>query len=140
VAAIELTVEKHFEDKGVWVVVPTQARARPLRIVELDDSDLADMPATPNVFGPDRVVISFQVEEEGNGCPVDGFSPPMVLMVEFAEQDLDLVKQGHELKLAFWDGSRWVVFTKEKHQLEMHSRFAIALIRHWGDPTVGAGR
>jgi hypothetical protein len=92
------------------------------------------------VFELTRPVINFHVAEDDGTTLVHRFSPPMVLRVGITQAELDLVAEGDELKLAYWDGSRWVVFTKEEHQFELHSEWAIALIRHWGDPGVGWGR
>jgi hypothetical protein len=132
--------ERYFPSEDVWVTVPTQARARTLVISEsLGIKPLADTPATPNVFEPIRTVINFEVREE-DGTVVHRLSPPMILRVAFTEQDLEQVGEGNELGMAFWDGSRWVPFTKEEHHFQLHSRFAVAVIREWGDPSVGLGR
>lgn len=136
---VYLAVETYFEEENVVVTVPTQAVRRVLSIVLLDP-DPNELPATPNVFEPTRRVINFEVRESDGEALVQKFSPPMVLQVGIGEDELGLVAAGYELKLAYWDGSRWVVFTKEEHQLEFHSDFAIVLVRHWGDATVGWGR
>lgn len=132
-------VEALWKDVGVVVTVPTQAIPRSLSIVRLELPKPEEVPATPNEFIPTRLVVNFQVEEE-DGSVVQQFSPPMVLRLEFSDRELAAAADGQELKLGVWNGTRWVVFTKKKHQLEMHSRFAIALIRHWGDATMGVGR
>jgi hypothetical protein len=133
------TVERHFEEEKVWVTVPMQANARALLISDpLEFPE--DTPATPGVFELTRPVINFQVTEDDESTLVHNFSPPMVLRVQITEAEFLQVAAGYELKLGFWDGTRWVPFTKEKHHFELHAHFAIALIRHWGDPGVGWGR
>jgi hypothetical protein len=133
-------VERYYPDEDVWVTIPTQAKARILIISDpLEIKPLDDTPATPNVFEPFRTVINFQVEEE-DGTVVHRFSPPIILRVAFTDEDLAQVGEGKEFGMAFWDGSRWVPFTKEKHHFQLHSRFAVAVIRDWGDPSVSLGR
>jgi hypothetical protein len=137
---IPSTAEEYWDDLQVAVIVPTQAVAGQLSIVRLDLPNPDKVPPTPNTFIPTRLVVNFEVRKADDQTLVQQFSPPMVLRVGFNEEELAAAAEGQELKLAFWDGSRWVVFTKEKHHLELHSTFAIALIRHWGDPTMAVGR
>lgn len=121
------------------VTIPHQVVARPLRIGDPQDFP-TNTPPTPGVFEPTRCVINFQVTEDDGSTVVHHFAPPMVLRVEITEAEFEQVAEGHELKLGFWDETRWVPFTKEKHHFTLHSHFAIALIRHWGDPCVSWGR
>jgi hypothetical protein len=92
------------------------------------------------VFEKTRAVINFHVTEDDGCTIVDRFNPPLVLRVEITETELQQIEAGVDLKLAFWEGSRWVLFTKEKHHFQLHSDFALALIQHWGDPGVAWGR
>lgn len=133
------TVDRYYEEEKVLVTIPTQARPRPLLI-----SDPLEFPAdtedTPGVFVLTRPVINFQVTEDDGSTVVHHFNPPLVLRVEITEAEKQQVAEGHDLKLAFWDGSRWALFTEEKHHFQIHSHFAFALIWHWGDPGLGWGR
>jgi hypothetical protein len=133
------TVERYFAAEGVLVTIPNQAVARALLISD-PQAWPADAEDTPGVFELTRPVINFHVTENDGSTIVHHFNPPLVLRVEITEAELEQVAAGHDLKLGFWDGSRWVLFTKEKHHFQIHSQFALALIRHWGDPGVGWGR
>jgi hypothetical protein len=134
------TEERYFDTEKVRVIVPHQVVARPLLISDPMDFP-PDPPNTPGVFIKTVWAINFQVtEDDGEGTIVHRFNPPLVLRVEIPPSEIARALAGEDLKLAFWEGSRWLPFTKEKHHFQIHSDFALALIRHWGDPPVAWGR
>jgi hypothetical protein len=136
-------INHHFVDEDVWVTVPPQESEHEL-LLESPELNGDDMPETPTVFTPSDIRINFQVREreegDGSGSLVQKFSPPMVLRVGIT----DLAKQAAQsknrrLQLAFWDGSEWVPFTREKHLFRLTPKYGIAVIRDWGDPPVAWG-
>lgn len=133
------TVERYFENEKVRVTIPHQAVARPLIISDPMEFP-PDPPPTPGVFIKTQWAINFQVTEDDGSTIVHRFNPPLVLRVDIPPEEIERALAGEDLKLAFWEGSRWLPFTKEKHHFQLHSEFAIALIRHWGDPPVAWGR
>ena len=130
-------IDEVYDDVGVWVTVPRQENGRLLRIQRDEIPDEAETPETPTVFKPIDRRINFQVVGD-DGCPVQRFSPPMVLRVRITPAAQELAQSGR-LQLAFWDGVKWVPFTKRKHLFHLTSKHGIAVIRDWGDPTVAWG-
>lgn len=129
--------EKHFELDGgdVWVTVPAQDSDGTLDIQQIDLP--AVMPGTPTVFEPSDIRINFQVLKDG--VTLQKFSPPMVLRVAITDTARERAAETGRLRLAFWDGSEWVLFTKRKHLFRLTPHFGIAVIRDWGDPAVAWG-
>jgi hypothetical protein len=139
--------EFKFDREGVVVRIPEQARR--LRAVSLPVDPLDKMPAAPGGFQPHRVVINVALEDEDNpGEFVEVIEVPFELRVRYTRGDLErLQREGGALRLAFWDGSQWVVFTPEKHSFELQPSdqgdgggYGVVRISHWGDPNVSWGK
>jgi hypothetical protein len=131
-------IDEAYEDVGVWVTVPRQEDGKLLKIQRDPLPDEGETPETPTVFNPIDRRINFQVVGE-DGYPVQRFSPPMVLRVGITQAARDRATQSGQLRLAFWDGAKWVPFTKRKHFFHLTSKYGIAVIRDWGDPAVAWG-
>jgi hypothetical protein len=130
--------ERHFELEGgdVWVTVPAQDSGGALEIQQITELP-PGMRGTPTVFEPCDIRINFQVLK--GGSPVQKFSPPMVLRVAITDQARARAADTGRLRLAYWDGSEWVLFTKRKHLFHLTPEYGIAVIRDWGDPAVAWG-
>lgn len=135
-----------FTEVGVTVTVPAQRVT--VKVVKLPIGTLADRPGVPGGFQPGRQVINFElVDEKAPDTFLTEFDPPFQLRVQYTKPDLDRAADtGRPLALAFWDGSQWVVFTREKHQFELHPNtvpetggYATVEISKWGDPPVAWG-
>ncbi len=138
-----------FPDEGVRVTVPAQKDKKTLRAVKLPLGTLGSMPGAPGRFQPERLVINFALEEEGKpGTYLTEFDPPIELRVRYTKADHDRASRaGHTLKLAFWDGGKWVPFTPQKHQFRLEpdanpnkGGHGVAVISRWDDPPIGWGR
>ena len=71
------------------------------------------------------------------------FDPPIELRVGLEKDEVDLLREGVEINLAFLlqEGDSWKVFKDHygfKHDLA--ARDVIVWISDWGDATVGVGR
>lgn len=137
----------NFDQEGVAVTVPQQDRR--IKVVKLPLGQADKMVGKPGGFQSDRLVINFALEDEDNpGVYLEEFEPPFELRVRYTRGDLEKAqKAGKELRLAFWDGTQWVVFTREKHQFELQASsqgdgggYGIVRISHWGDPNIGWGK
>ena len=130
-------IEHNFGDE-VWVTVPTQVSGRELALkTGTIPSDILDK-KVPYGFEPIHPVINFQVDDSSG--EVMYFVPPMILRVKVPDEWQVSPKAGLQLKLAYWNGTKWTVFTKRKHQFHLGPEYAIAVIRQWGDPTVAWGQ
>lgn len=139
--------EFKFDREGVVVKIPEHARR--IRAVSLPVDRLDRMPAAPGGFQPSRVVVNIALEDEDRpGKYLEVIDPPFELRVRYTRGDLESAKKaGGELRLAFWDGSQWVVFTAEKHHFELQPSgnedgggYGVVLLSRWGDPNVSWGK
>ncbi len=79
------------------------------------------------------------------GAPLTSFDPPIELDVAYVTLELyEAVRTARPLKLGYWDGNQWVVFTYEQHLYELLSPVDGAvgkvMISSWaGDPPIAWG-
>jgi len=112
-------LEYPFEKKGMVMVIPNQGEE--VRIITMTPFFEAELPAQVG-FAANREVISFKVlGEEQETLTV--FEPPLRLYVIYRDEDLQHAKGNEEkLGLGFWNGKRWIVFTREEHGFELHKK------------------
>jgi len=135
-----------FDSEGVEASLPPQSRAA--RLVRLPVGSLKNMPAKAGGFQPGRLIINLVGElEDAPGTYVQEFNPPLELKINYTPADYQFAQKGGKpLRLAFWNGAEWVVFTSEKHQYKLYPKspassggYATVSIRSWGDPPVSWG-
>ena len=134
----------NFDQEGVAVSVPEGAKR--IRAVKLPLDKLDAMPAKPGVFTPTRLVANIALEDENSpGVYLSQFDEPFEMRVRYTPADLKKAQEAKsELKLAFWDGKEWVVFTKKKHNFELQSDnqgggYGVVQLSRWGDPNISWG-
>ena len=130
--------ERFFKEKNVWVFVPAQKDAETL---EIADAEEFENPGNTDDFEYLRTAVSFQVKKDGNVATQ--FDPPIELRVGLEPDEVNLLREGVEIKLAFLlqEGDSWKEFKDHygfKHDLA--ARDVIVWISDWGDATVGVGR
>ncbi len=78
--------------------------------------------------------------------PVTVFDPPVEIRVGYNIYDVIKTKGKYrKLKLAYWDGSEWVIISNAAHDYHIlppsTGQVAEAKIRHWaGDPAIAWGQ
>lgn len=78
--------------------------------------------------------------------PIQEFHPPLEVRVAYREQDLiELDGQITQLKLAYWDMTRWVIISNPEHEYQIlpSSTAMVAEAKIWswlGDPTLAWGK
>ena len=136
-----------FSDEGVSLDIPEQGKK--LRPVKRPTGKLEDMKSKPGGFTPWRLVINFEMEEEDNpGSYISEFEKPLELRIRYTRADHERAeKDGKPLRMAYWDGSDWVVFTAEKHQFKRvpaadakSGGELVVSLSKWADPTIAVGR
>ncbi len=136
-----------FDQEDVKVTIPEQSRR--VRAVTLPLGSLGKMASKSGGFQPDRLVINIALEDEDQpGVYLEEIDLPFELRIRYTRGDLEKAqKAGKELKLAFWDGKQWVVFTREKHQFELQPSsqgdgggYGVVRISRWGDPNIAWGK
>lgn len=135
-----------FSEEGATLNVPEQ-RIK-LRPVKRPKGDLKDMKSRSGGFKPWRLVINFEMEDEENpGSYISEFEKPLVLRVRYTRGDIEkAAKDGKPLRIGFWDGSDWVVFTEEKHNFIREPDTdgksggeMVVYLSKWADPPIGIG-
>lgn len=135
------TLRLDFGNEGVSLVVPWQGYD-----VEVRKLDLPDNLPSVDYFTPTRPVINFEIYNVNfPDVPLTEFDPPLELAVSYQIADLFAAQRaGRSLKLAFWDGQIWQLFSEEKHNLKLlppsTGTVATLQIARWGDPSVSWGR
>ncbi|NTV83746.1 MAG: hypothetical protein HGA23_05525, partial [Bacteroidales bacterium] len=106
---------------------------------------LSEIPGSQG-FTPVRLIVNFAVIEIVGGkpgAPVTSFDPPIEIDVAYVTLELyEAVRTARPLKLGYWDGNQWVVFTSANHQYEFLSPVDGAVgrvtISNWvGDQLMG---
>ena len=144
-------VDEEYPDKHVHVTVPWQGYA--VKVLRIPYAPLSEMPPI-EVAGrpwPHRVLLNVVVARyDDPDALVTQFNPPFTLRMAYSAEDLDRAKQA-DLQYpvyGFWDGCRWVLFTKEKHNLSYEpspnpttevAGYAIVTLAAWNDPSIGHG-
>jgi hypothetical protein len=127
---------------GLSVIIPDQGRW--VEVI-IKDSMPASMPGNAN-FTPIRVIANIAViDVDDPKVPLTSFNPPIELAAAYLSQDLHQAGQNNrQLKLAYWDGAQWVVFTPGAHQFVLLAPTTGAIgkvkISEWaGDPPIAWG-
>lgn len=109
---------------------------------------LAALPALAGVFKPFQLVINLKLTDTTQkGKKVLKFDPPIEVNVRYTAAHLALAKKaGGKLKLAYWDGKKWVLFTKAAHKYHLEKwdpakgkGLCVVHLSVWGDPPIGIG-
>jgi hypothetical protein len=134
-----------YQNGGVIVTVWPQKNGKKLKAVEKPMPPAADMKGGDR-FSPKRLVKNIAiVEEQSPETYLSQFDPPIKIEVEYTPVDLP-EQSGKTLKLAYWDGSSWVVFDETIHRFRLLPADARGrttgevYISQWaGDPPIGWG-
>lgn len=136
-----------FADEGATVTIPEQRKK--LKVVKRPLGKLEDMKSKPGGFKPWRLVFNFEIEDEENpGTFVSEFDTPLELRVRYTHGDIEKAdKASKPLRLGYWDGSDWVVFSEQKHKFEVlpdadakSGGELVVQLSRWADPPIGIGR
>ena len=141
-----MSTEKEYSSEGVKVKVNTQKSGKRVKIVKFKKKKKSELPATPGVFNPGRIVINVgAVDQDAEDQVITTFDPPMELRVNYTQADQARASAaGKSLTLGFYseDLGRWIVFTQQKHNFRLEAASSgqggvgIVEISHWGDPNV----
>lgn len=137
-------LEYHFP--GITVLVPEQKGDQ---IVKVNNDPLPDnipdQQDQPENFKLIRYIANITLFSSTSNDPVLTFDPPIEIRVGYTIKDIMASNCDYkQLKLAYWDGSQWVIFrelTHEYHILPPETGLvAEAKISSWvGDPPIGWG-
>jgi hypothetical protein len=141
-------VPYHFP--GITVLVPRQSQND---IVAIDKGILNPdkIPVKTGNFSLIRLIgnivfVNKSDSDLGKMNPVKTFDPPVEFRVGYNFDDV-LKSRGdfRKLKLAYWDGSQWVIISDSAHEYQIlpPSTGQVAEARIWswvGDPPLGWGK
>jgi hypothetical protein len=144
-----------FPEAFTTVVIPWQGRSA--MAVRVPSVPLDQMKGKDNDFTPAELVINVEVVDANDAHIVlTDFDPPLEIELKFPAS---LIKNARELaarqkisidsaddfvaviKVGFWNGLRWVLFTKEKHNFRIQGNDTTGYVgkvdlRKWGDPPI----
>lgn len=131
-----------FEKQGVYLTIPSRMPRVVVKTLPIDVP--IGIQATTGIH-PIRTIINLVLHDRDDPENyLTEFDPPFEIQVRYTADDLrEANTRGSELKLAFWNGSDWILFTQEKHNFELHPNadpstggIATAKISSWGDPPI----
>lgn len=139
-----VNAQGHQVYKFLEVTVPDQGKW--VSVIEKDMPPLSSMPGNAN-FTPIRLIVNLAVVDYNNlNSVITSFDPPIELELNYTNGVLGGFDPTEEaLKLAYWDGSTWVVFTKKDNYYTLLQSatggVARLQISSWaGDPPMAWGR
>lgn len=135
---------KQYNFFGMTVTVPDQ-NGRWVKVVEKAIPPLSSMPGSA-AFTPIRVLANVVVVDFYDpNVILKHFDPPIKIEVGYQTQDLfEAARVARRLKLAYWDGDQWVVFTDADNNFSLLPPTTGAVgevtISDWiGDPPIAWG-
>ncbi|MCI0518992.1 MAG: hypothetical protein L0Z70_01900 [Chloroflexi bacterium] len=131
-----------FLNGDIVVTVP-ETPSGMLRAVKLEDLGSPDMNPTSGDFEPNRVLANIVLESvSAPGQYLTNLGQTVTMKVKYTAADKTAAGE-NPLALAFWEGSRWVRFTAEKHKFALQplSAGGVATVEFsvWGDPAIAWG-
>ena len=136
-----------FSDIGAKVTVPYQGRKIRVNKLPLDSPE--QLKSDKDDFEPGRLVFNFEVRDDSTGELLTEFDPPFELRVAYTAQDHARAKaKQQDPVLGFWDGSRWIAFTTQKHNFRLEpvdkskpelGGHGVVTLSKWADPPISWG-
>lgn len=136
-----------FDVEGVVVTIPYQNHN--VHVYQLPSFPDDISPPEEGGFNLIRTVINLKLaKDQGYDKRITTFDPPILLNVRYTYYDYQAAQEAEEsLKLAFWNGSEWVIFdSKYDYHLipdDPENRrlggVGFAMISEWDDPHVAWG-
>jgi hypothetical protein len=143
-----------FPDKGVLVIVPWQGR--PVAVIAAPSLPLDRMKSDRDEFTPDELVINVEVVDgHDQHIVLTDFDPSVEMQFKLSPRQIEAARKlavdqkkpaetpedlAAVIKVGFWDGARWVLFTREKHGFQIvgsqDSLVAKVRLKKWGDPPI----
>ena len=134
---------RQYEFPGITVTIPDQGHW--VKAINKPVPPLSQMPGNDE-FRPIRVVTNVAIVDYNDESKIlSAFDPPIQLDVKYATQDLfEASRVSRAIKLAYWNGSTWVVFTASDNQYQLHppttGNVGEVTIQSWiGDPPIAWG-
>lgn len=132
-----------YRQAGVTFIIPPQAE--PISVRRLPKGTLRNKPPEAGIFHPIRLVLNFElIARRDPWQPLEKFDPPITIRVRYTREDFE--KAHGELKLGYWDGEKWTVFTHSKHHFHLipdkkpaDGGTGEVVVASWIDPALGWG-
>jgi len=144
-----------FPDAFTTVVVPWQGR--PVTVVRVPSVPLDQMKGTNNDFEPKELVINVEVVDANKEHTImTDFDPTLEIEFNFPKTLIDNARKlaaqtdiqinsandfTSVIKIGFWDGVRWVQFTRENHAYRIQGNESTGYVgkvnlKKWGAPPI----
>lgn len=144
-----------FPEAFTTVVIPWQGRSA--IAVRAPSVPLEQMKGEGNDFTPSQLVINVEIVDANDQHTVlTDFDPPLELEFKFPPSQIEKARQlaaqqklasssaddlANVIKVGFWNGARWVLFTKAKHNFRVQGNDTNGYVgkvdlKKWGDPPI----
>ena len=152
--AIKKTIDKSMEPAGISTTLAGQAAnefkfdvsgtthvsVKAMQGHKAVSKALPDNLASGGGFTLDRLVINLMIKDQENKA-VTKFTTPVELRIRYTPEDISSAGGKDKIKLAYWKGGQWVVFTPAEHKFKLEDTgFALVELSSWpSDPAIGIG-
>jgi len=132
-------VRTDFPKESVFVLHPSY-----LVVVQIPiQTDLTLVPS--GTTGTHRPVINLKILDRRTNDVVTVFEPAIELHVGYTATDVSHANGERNLRLGYWDGSKWELFATSIVRLDQLPSgdllgWGIVEVGGWSDPTIGWGR
>lgn len=140
--------EHLFSLHGVHVRISPQDDGHAIEVQGVD-ADLAPESVHPAIrigtsseFRLGRYVMNLELAKPD----ASDIKPPAQIWIALTQEDLARAQSSDKLKMAYWNGGQWVVFSDTKHhfhtvepETEGGYGYAVAELSRWGDPPLAIG-
>jgi hypothetical protein len=134
---------KEYDLVDLKATVPDQGRW--VKVIEKPLPPLSRLPGTKD-FTPIRLIGNIAVVDyDDPNVVLTTFDPPIELSAVYHDMDLfEAARSNRRLKLGYWNGKRWVVFTTSQHGYLLMpptrgGRGKAKIARWAGDPPIAWG-
>ena len=137
-----MSLTRRFKNGDVEVIIPDQKKV-PVDVREVSAPSLEQTPPVHIGFHPFRIVIGLEYfDPTHENAGVGQFDPPLEVHIRYTAQDLAIATNARRaLRLGFWDGTRWLLFTESKHDFRLEPDQAPGTggwgkvkVKDWNDP------
>ncbi len=142
-----MSLTRIFKKGDVVVKIPNQKSMAPVDVKEIPLPKKFPPPASIG-FHPFRVVVGLEFFDPTKAnAVVAKFNPPIEISIRYTNQDKTYADNVcRELRLGYWDGTRWIRFTKTKNGFRLKRNkpsgtggWGKVKVKNWIDPAKAWG-
>jgi hypothetical protein len=139
---------RQFKNGDVVVDIPDQKSMASVDVKEVPMPAIKDTHSVLIGFQPFRMVVGLEFFDPTNAnAVVEKFDPPIKISIRYTNEDKTYADNVcRDLRLGFWDGTRWTRFTASKHEFRLEpdetsdsGGWGRVNVKNWIDPAKAWG-